>query len=1066
MSSADAAGGPATPVPINAALFATFKTPVEDWRRRVWWHWMSPNVTKDGIIKDLDWFKRVGVGGYTQFTGDGRTAYVPDPVGYLTPLFNDCWKTAIQGAADRGLEAIVTSSAGWSITGAPFVAPADGMKKHVWTETWVDGGKPVTVTLPPPPTSTGTFLDKTISGRPTYYKDQQVFAFPVPDGARSQADLNPNIYVSNGDVSGVLLSASDASKLSNDSVIDPVSVSKDTTNSVWIRLEFLDAITVGGLTISVNGTDFAGWVHPTEDSRSGASATVEVFSSADGVTWGPGLTLKDSSGSNFYTGAQRSLAMEATTAKFFKVQFSTSSTVALTKLVLRTIPTVHKWEHKAGFGAVGNFYEIDTPVGGLAPVDSRSVVDLTGAMDENGVITWTPPKGRWVIARFGYSLTGHQNRPAAADATGLEVDKLDPVRVRTYMETYLDQFQSIVPPSLWGGNGLTGLTCDSIEAGFQTWTDGILDEFAARRGYSASRYLPALIGVVIDSAEATDKFLWDWRTTLGDMLVDHHYGTVADVAHERGLANFYAEAQEDARGFFGDDTAIRRKADIPMGASRSNTALLGGVLGEQFRLDMKGASSIAHVYGRPYAACETMTSTSIQYVPRDVKPFIDQCLIAGVTRIFVHSSDHQPLNAGPGTSLGPGWYFSRNQTWAELAGPFVTWMARTTGVLNQGLNVADVAMFYGQEGPLTVQWLVPGQPDIPDGCQYDFVDHEIIENELTLKSDGTLTTAAGVEYKLVHLTGQATRMTYASLVKISSLVNRGATISGSKPTMSPSLDDPEDRWQKAADALWGDGTPGVRKVGKGRVITGMSPDQALAAIEVAPDWTYTGTRGTITAVHRSLPGSEVYYIVNNNHASAVTTDLTFRAVGSSVEIWDPVTGDARLTSFNTDTHRTALTLTLGAGDAVFVVIARGKPGERTVPPISEQNSPVATGPWTVTFDPPRGTPDTLQLAALSSLSLSTDFNTKYYSGTVIYTGRLNSALDRASIPADARVLLDLGEVNEFAEVVLNGKELNATLWRAPYRVDVTDVLVPAITRSSYVSRMAGTTVYLGTCSLE
>ena len=288
-------------------------------------------------------------------------------------------------------------------------------------------------------------------------------------------------------------------------------------------------------------------------------------------------------------------------------------------------------------------------------------------MDQNGVITWTPPKGRWVIVRFGYSLTGHQNSPAPPAATGLEVDKLDPARVRAYMETYLDQFQSIVPPSLWGGKGLTGLTCDSIEAGFQTWTDGILDEFAARRGYNPVRYLPALVGVVIDSAEETDKFLWDWRTTLGDMLVDHHYGTVADVVHERGLTNFYSEAQEDARGFFGDDTAIRRKADIPMGASRSNTALLGGVLGEQFRLDMKGASSIAHVYGRRYAACETMTSTSIQYVPRDVKPFIDQCLIAGVTRIFVHSSDHQPLNAGPGTSLGPGWYFSRNQTWAELA---------------------------------------------------------------------------------------------------------------------------------------------------------------------------------------------------------------------------------------------------------------------------------------------------------------------------------------------------------------------------------------------------------------
>src|SRR4051812_43718251 len=163
----------------RASLLTAFKAPPKTWRPRGWWHWMSPNITTDGILKDLDWMKRVGLAGFHQFTGNGGAPYVPSPVAYLSPEYKTAWRIAIEGAAARDLEAVVTSSAGWSITGAPFVAAMDGMKKHVWTETWVEGGAPVTVTLPAPPTTSGTFLDRSIAGVPTYYKDQAVFAYRV-----------------------------------------------------------------------------------------------------------------------------------------------------------------------------------------------------------------------------------------------------------------------------------------------------------------------------------------------------------------------------------------------------------------------------------------------------------------------------------------------------------------------------------------------------------------------------------------------------------------------------------------------------------------------------------------------------------------------------------------------------------------------------------------------------------------------------------------------------------------------------------------------------------------------
>ena len=1033
-----------------ASLLPAFQAPPQTWRPRGWWHWMSPNITPEGIVADLDWMQRVGLGGFHQFTGNGGNPYVPSPIGYMTPEFKNAWKTAVEGAAARGLEAVVTSSAGWSITGAPFVAPEDGMKKHVWTETWVEGGAPVTVKLPLPPTASGSFLDKSTAGVPTYYKDQAVFAYRVDDDAASPA---PKVYfsgyrdaangtpVTNGE-SGVLLSSADAAKLLNDSITDPSFLSP-VDGSSWVRFEFDTPVALRGVSAALNGGEFGGWQNLIES----GNTTVQVQRSVDGGTWSADVAARDQTGRNIVIGAQRSVAVtDQTPAKHWRVVFATTTDpLAITKLQPRTVPTVHKWEHKAGFGQVGNFYLIDTPDGDGRGVEKSSVTDLTASMDAaTRTLTWTPPLGRWVVVRLGYSLTGHQNRPAPPDATGLEVDKLDADRVRDYANTYLDQFLSVLPEDLVGERGLSGFLTDSYEAGYQTWTDTILNQFARRRGYDARPWLPVLVGTVVQSARESDKFLWDWRTTLAEALADNHYGTIDEVVRERGLERFYVEAQEDKRGWFGDDTRIRIRGDIPMGASRSVTTQLGGVVGEQFRLDMKGASSIQHVYGREYAACETFTITNIRWMPRDLKPFADQLLVAGVTQFVFHSTDHQPLDGGPGTSLGPGWFYNRNQTWSEVSAPFVDWLARTSGLLNQGTNIADVAYFYGQEAPLTGQWLpAPGgfgtQPDIPRTCQYDFVNDEIVLEELKAKQ-GRLVTSGGASYRLLYLGGMSNRFTLDVLEKIAHLVRSGAAVCGPKPSMSPSLADDDTRFQRLATQLWGDGTETVRRVGHGHVMTGLTPDEALAKIRVEPDWGFEPEEAPLTFVHRSTDDVEIYFVVNNDHFNPVSATLSLRAAGETVELWDAVSGKAWLTSFDSTSGRTLVPLTLGAAESLFVVIGKGRRGRATLPPISEAiHTPTDDG-WDLTFSPPRGTPDALRLTTLTDLSQSSTTNVKHYSGTMVYTTTLTTDLDPDELDG-ARALLDLGAANEIAQVRLNGADLGIA-WRAPYRLDVTDALQP------------------------
>src|ERR1035438_6091733 len=59
-----------------------------------------------------------------------------------------------------------------------------------------------------------------------------------------------------------------------------------------------------------------------------------------------------------------------------------------------------------------------------------------------------------------------------------------------------------------GKRGIRNVINDSWEAGSQNWTDNMLAQFKALRGYDATPWLPVLTGRVVESAEASDRFLW------------------------------------------------------------------------------------------------------------------------------------------------------------------------------------------------------------------------------------------------------------------------------------------------------------------------------------------------------------------------------------------------------------------------------------------------------------------------------------------------------------------------------------------------------------------------------
>ncbi|MFF5078269.1 glycosyl hydrolase [Actinoplanes sp. NPDC000266] len=1053
----------------NTDLLKGFRQPPAEALPRVWWHWMDGNISKDGIAKDLDWFKRAGVGGLFSFDGSFNLPHIVDPpVIYQSAPWREAFSYAMNRAAELGLEAGIAASPGWSETGGPWVKPEDGMKKIVWTETWVEGGRPITADLPRPSDIAGPFKEIPGEADAHYYKDARVFAYRVPAGTRNQAQLKPRMYASgtmasptspvvSGGAKGVEINSV---QLSSGSLKDVTYLAPPTAeNPSWVRLEFAQPVTVTGVSIAAGSS-------ASLQKQFEIGPIAEVWASADGRDY-----RRVAEG--VYGGEQRTLFMPSATARYFRIVFRTPGIpvetpwwqpqptgpvpISLRSLVLRTTPTVHNFEAKAGFYQTADYYEIDTPVqGSAAAVATSDVVDLTRSMDANGRLRWSAPKGTWVVVRLGSSPTGHQNGPATEAATGLEVDKLDAKRVRAYLNTYLDSMEQAAGKDAFGRRGLTSLLNDSYEAGNQNWTDRILEEFRSRRGYDAGPYLPALIGTTVRGPVESDRFLWDWRRTIAELVAQNHYRVVHEVAHERGLRQTYSEAYEQSRVITADDMETRQYTDIPMGAS-GNPSAPGDRLGERYAIDMRGAASVANIYGRKYVGCEAFTFGERKLMPGDIKPAADQILLAGVNRFLIHTSAHQPQDKGPGVTLaGIGWFFSRNETWADQAKPFTTYLARCSHVLSQGRAVKDVAYFYGQDAPAAATWdETTPLTDAPIRYDYDFVNSGVVLNQLSVK-DGKLVTKSGMAYSLLYLGGSSYRMTLPVLRKLAALVEAGAAVAGTRPVSSPSLADDDKQFAELVRRLWGAQDEHDRVVGAGRVFTGVHPDEALSILGVTEDWKYAFDQNDpLGWTHRRTSDADVYYVANRR-AIATSAAVTLRAVGKTVELWDPVTGTVSTPAFTTDKGRTALTLDLGPSDSRFVVIAHGTPGSHTAAAAKRRTIGVVEGEWDVAFQAGRGAPATAKLPFLQDLSQHAYEGIRYFSGTATYTRTFTAPSGEAS----GRIWLDLGEVDDIAEVKVNGADAG-TVWRSPYRVDVTDAIRPGANKlevrvtNSWYNRMVG-----------
>ncbi|MBP8303084.1 MAG: glycoside hydrolase, partial [Phycisphaerae bacterium] len=948
------------------ALRRGFESPPDRAKPRVWWHWMNGNITKEGIRADLEWMKRVGIGGFQNFDAAMNSPQVVENrLVYMTPEWKEAFRYATTLADQLGLEMAIAGSPGWSESGGPWVPPAQAMKKFVWSETWVDGGQRFTGFLARPPSTIGAYQNLT-GGRTgfgaeavstktpePFYADAAVVALRMPDNDPPMVKLQPKVTSSGGSFSLAALTDGDVAT----ATLLPAAPAGE---KAWIQFEFAQPQAVRGLTLIAagGGRGFGG--------RGGGDSGQAVEVSDEGQEFRVVASIP--------AGA-RSIGFPGATARFFRVTFRTQASggfggaargmaapapgTRIAELVLRTAAWVHRVEEKAAFSpAVGLTAQATPEASPAHAVRKEDVVDLTSKMRDNGSLDWTPPAGQWLVLRLGYSLIGSANHPASPEATGLEVDKLSRTAVKAYFDNYLNQYQDATG-GLMGRRGLQYVITDSWEAGQMNWTDDMIAEFNHRRSYDMRPWLPVLVGYVVESPQASDRFLWDFRKTIGDLTVEAHYDQLTALLRERGMAR-YSESHESGRALVADGMEVKRTAAVPMSAmwvGRAGGHPSGVPAG--YAADIRESASVAHIYGQNLVAAESLTAGSgaWSWSPETLKPTADAELSQGLNRFVIHTSVHQPVHDKiPGLSLGPfGQWFTRHETWAEVAQPWITYLARSSYMLQQGQFVADVLYYYGEDTNITALF-GSAPPDLPEGYNFDYASSDVVLNRLAVK-DGCLTTATGMSYRVLALDGNTRHMPLAVLRRIRDLVNAGATVAGPKPMDSPSLSDDQAEFKTIADQLWGE-AGGERTVGKGRLYAGQTAVQALTALQVSPDFEYSKPQSDtiLLFVHRALPDGEIYW-VNNRRGRAETLEATFRVTGKAPEIWHPDTGWIEPAAYRMADGRTTVPLSLDPMDAVFVVLReRATATSRTLPARTE--TPVCTGEgaWDSGFQPDRGAP--------------------------------------------------------------------------------------------------------------
>ena len=1025
------ADGNAQVKPATNAVMPNFKsvetgfiTVPDDIQTSVYWYWISDNISKEGVIKDLEAMKKVGIN--RAFIGN---IGIDDMPFGKVKIFSDEWwdilHTALKTATRLNIEIGLFNSPGWSQSGGPWVKPSQAMRYLTSSQIRVKGG---------------TTINQKLEQPIKEFQDVKVIAYPVAaDYDASINDLKPTL--SSTPAVESLNSLMDNDEATNVKIPrgQPFALNIHTDQAFTTRSLLItpahEAMTFeGDIQAKVNGT----------------FTSIKHFSVDRGNT---ALNV------GFLPFAPAAIAIPATSSTDFKVVFTrVSNNCRIAELKLSATPIIENYVEKTEakmWPTPHPFWEAyqwaPQPVidNSKYVIDPQKVIDISKFMAADGTLNWTVPAGNWIIERTGMTPTNVKNSPATPEGTGLETDKMSKAHIAEHFNAFLGQIMKRIPAEDRKTWKVT--VEDSYETGGQNWTDELINEFKAAYKYDPVPYIPVMQGKVVGSADQSDRFLWDLRRLIADDVSYKYVGGLREISHKYGLTTWLENYGH--WGYPGEFLQYGGQSDEIGGEFWSE-----GDLGD---IENKAASSSAHIYGKTKVSAESFTAAGDAFsrYPANFKKRGDRFFTEGINNTLLHVYIQQANDKGPGFNTWFGVEFNRLNTWFFDMDVFLKYSKRCNMMLQQGRYVADVAYFIGEDAPKMTGVV---NPALPQGYSFDYINGEVIKTRITV-NNGKLTLPNGINYSILVLPKLET-IRPELLAKLKELVAQGAVILGPKPSRSPSLQGfpaADKQVQSIADELWGkiDGTTvKVNHFGKGMVLSGMDMQQALNLVKVLPDAKVTQS-DSILFIHRALAGGSIYF-VSNQKTKTVNISPKFRVTGKQAELWDAVTGDVRtLPSAYQSGGTTTVPLKLVPYESAFIVFRKDGVQKDT----TRSNYPTASEtiainkPWTVQFDSKmRGPAKPVVFETLTDWSKSTNDSIKYYSGTAFY----NNTFNMRSVVKGKNYILNLGLARAIAKVKINGIDVGG-VWTPPYQLDITKALKPGDNKievkvvNTWVNRLIG-----------
>lgn len=645
------------------------------------------------------------------------------------------------------------------------------------------------------------------------------------------------------------------------------------------------------------------------------------------------------------------------------------------------------------------------------------------------------------------------------------------------------------------------------------WTPKFPSWFEKQNGYDPVVWLGALSGWTVKNKDVSQRFLYDYKKTVSDLLIHSHYVTGSAVCREYGL--------ELAGEAGGPGPPVWNTCPVDALKALGNVSIPRGEFWIQHRniFLVKEIASASHIYGKAYVDAEAWTTwRRWNDSPFVRKQIVDRAFCDGLNRITYHGYSHSPIEVGyPGRAYHAGVDMNPQVVWWSKARPFMDYLARCCYMLQQGQFVADVAYYYGDQAPnfWPLYHNVPDKPlldGLGAGYDYDVVNTDVILHRMTVK-DGRIALPDGMSYHVLVLPDQR-QMPLEVLVKLEQLVRQGATIIGPKPEDVPGLRDYKSQTAELkilADKMWGacDGaTVKQNRFGQGQVVWGITPRQWLARKSIGPDFACAAPEHEphLDYIHRRTRDADIY-IVRNKSLMAVRADGLFRVQRRARQFWSPEDGGVEPALVSTEVGGGAnVRLDLPPGGSLFVVFAEApasgcveslsqidEASDDLLPParvmsvnktsttiecwrngryllvdgrgkhkqvqVARVPAPrVVDGEWTVAFDPKWGAPAEVKLPRLMSWTEHDNEGIKYYSGAGVYTKTLEVPADW--LAQDRRVYLDLGDVRELAQAYVNGKSAGC-VWKPPFRTDITSMVKPGANQlkvevmNMWINRLVG-----------